>query len=451
MAADRGQFAQQNEESFYVMFIVMVPILFCLFWYFFGRYIYAWERIALYGVLSLWGSFPTDWTVLGWFTRKFLYFRYTSPKEIEFFANAVPDSLIVNATLLVIILGMVLKRVVYIGRHHPFAVFGRSTNLYDYIFQQMPLYPHLRVMWKLRLLARPLDSGLFRMGDSAKQFAMRNRLVKLPLIDGEPVLDERLAGRVFDGHLKTMLPMPTDDPVHDARMCIAKLSNDEKAVLSAVVCRLAVCDANVSDQEFDAALAKSNALVTQFWNSYDSYSPALPTAAHHKANPDMPLVPPPPPVDTRGCDDVLMKYLVYPKVRESMLAHAYVRTFLYDALQACRKVGKFTPARFRWMRMTDRGLWLVLSSAGRSAPFWEAAGLHAHYLAERKAKAPTEKPQTAEAVVALQFEFTELVAFSKVQRAQIWDMQGGVGIEEHSPQPGKDAKPLPTRVMTAKS
>ena len=449
MAADRGQYGQQNEESFYMMFLVVVPIMFGLLWWFFGRYVYAWERIALYGVLSLWGTFPTDWVVLGWLTRKFLYFRHTPPHEIEFWADAIPDSLIVNGVLLVVIMVLVLKRVLYIGQHHPFAMFGRTMNLYDYIFQQMPLYPHLRVMWKLRLLARPLDDGLFRMGDSAKRFAIRNRLVKLPLLDGEPVLDERLTGRLFDSQLKSMLPMPTDDPIHDARMCIAKLSNDEKAVLSAVACRLAVCDANVTDAEFDAALAKSNELVTQFWKGYDNYNPALPTEAHHKANPDMPLVPPPPPVDTRGCDEVLMKYLVYPKVRESMLAHAYVRTFIYDAIQACRKVGKFTPARFRWMRMTDRGLWLVLSSAGRSAPFWEAAGLHAHYLAERKAKGPSEKPQTAEAVAALQFEFSELVAFTKEQRAEIWELQGGVGVVLKKAPP-KENKNTPVRVIGTK-
>ncbi len=90
-------------------------------------------------------------------------------------------------------------------------------------------------------------------------------------------------------------------------------------VLAAIVCRLAVCDSNVSDAEFDAGLKKSQQLITQFWEGYDSYNPALPTDEQHKANPDMPLVPPPPPVDTTSCDEALMKYLVYPRVRESMV------------------------------------------------------------------------------------------------------------------------------------
>jgi len=420
-----GQYTQENQESMFIALTIGAIAVTLFLWYFAGRYVYTWERIALYGALSLWGTWPTDWPVLGFLTRKFLFFWHTHPTELEFVQDVVKDSLLVNAAWLVLIIFLVIKRVIYIGNHHPFNIHGRTMNVYDYMFQQMPLYPHLRIMWKLRLLARPLDEGLFRMADSAKRFAMRNRLVLLAEEQGEPVFDELKARRVFDAQLKTMLPLPTDDPVKDARACISRLSNDEKAVLAAVVCRLAVCDSKVSDAEFKTGLDLSMELVKQYWEGYDSYHPALPTDAQHKANPDMPLVPPPPPVDTSGCDEVLMKYLVYPRVRESMLGHAYVRTFLYDALQACRKVGKFTPANFRWLRMTDRALWLVVNSAGRSTPFWESAGLHAHYLWERKARMPTERPQTGEAVKALYEEFSEIVAFSKAQKLELWDMQGG--------------------------
>lgn len=423
---NQGQYAQENSESMFLFLAIGGIAAVVLLWFFVGRYVYTWERIALYGVLSLWGTIPTDWPVLGYLTKKFLFFRHTHPTELEFVADVVKDSLWVNGAITVLLVVLVLKRVIYIGNHHPFNVHGRTLNVYDYMIQQMPLYPHLKVMLNLRLLARPLNDGLFRMADSAKRFAMRNKLVLLAENQGEPVLDEQKARRVFDMQLKTMLPLPTDDHVADARECIKRLTNDEKAVLAAIVCRLAACDSSINDDDFNAALKRSEQLVRQYWIGYHSYKPALPTPAHHKANPDMPLVPPPPPVDTTGCDEVLMKYLVAPRVRESMVAHAYVRTFIYDALQACRKVGKFTPANFRWLRMTDRALWLAISSAGRSTPFWEAAGLHAHYLWERKAKMPTEKPQTGEAVVALDYEFANIVAFSKAQKVELWDDQGGM-------------------------
>lgn len=447
MAANEGQHAQANDETFYLVMVVLVPILFCLVWHFAGRYVYAWERIGLYGILSLWGLIPTDIYFLGWFTRKFLYYRYTPASEIEFRADVIPDSLVVNGVLLLVIVFMVIKRVIYIGKAHPYSIYARKLNIYDYIFQQMPMYPHLRLMWKLRLLARPLNTGLFRMADSPKVLVLRNRLMMLETLHSEPVLDEPKARRLFDAQLKRMLPLPTNDPVADAKACIAVLTNNEKAVLAAVVCRLAVCDANVSDEEFKKALALSDQLVTQYWVGYDPYKPELPDEKRDAENPDMPLVPPPPPVDTSGCDEILMRYLVYPRVRESMLAHAYVRTFIYDALQACRKVGKFTPARFRWLRMMDREFWLLVSSAGRSVAFWEAAGVHAHYLWERKAKKPVEKPQTGECVTALDDEFVDRTIFSKEQRAQLWEMQGkkGANVPKAIAKQGANKRPVTGR------
>lgn len=427
MAAERGQYAQQNDEQAFLVALVGLPIVLILLWHFVGRYVYVWDRIVLYGVLSAWGSFPTDWPVLGWLTRQFLFFRYTPAREIEFVDHAVRDALVVNGVILTGMLFLIIKRVLYITTFHPFAIFGRTMNLYDYVAQQMPLYPHLRVMWRLRLLGRPLHEGLFRMGDSSKEFAIRNDLVRLPFPQADPVLDEKKAKRVFEKHLGMMLPMPSGDPLIDAQRCIARLDNNEKAMLAAIAPRLAVCDSKVSDKEFEIALAKSNALVIQYWVGFDPYSPELPSAEAHDRNPDMPLVPPPPPVDTKGCDEVLLKYLVFPRVRESMLAHAYVRLFIYDALQACRRVGKFSPTRFRWLRMKDRQLWLLVDSAGRNTPFWEVSGAHGHYLWERKAKQATEKPHVEEVVTALREELDNML-FTKDQKERIWMMQGALPV-----------------------
>lgn len=427
MSQERGQYAQQNDEQSFLVALIGLPILLILLWHFVGRYVYVWDRIVLYGILSGWGFFPTDWPVLGWLTRQFLFFRYTPAPEIEFGEHAVRDSLVVNGIILVVMLFVIIKRILYITAYHPFAIFGRTLNLYDYVAQQMPLYPHLRVMWRLRLLGRPLHEGLFRMGDSSKEFAIRNDLVRLAFMSADPVLDEKKAKRVFERQLGMMLPMPSDDAVEDARRCIARLDNNEKALLAAIAPRLAVCDAKVSDAEFESALARSNALVTQFWVGFDSYHPEPPSDEAHARNPDMPLCPPPPPVDTTGCDEVLMKYLVFPRVRECMLGHAYVRLFIYDSLQACRRVGKFSPTRFRWLRMKDRLLWLLVDSAGRNTPFWEVGGAHGHYLWERKAKLATEKPHIEEVVNALRDELDNML-FTKDQKERIWLAQGSVPV-----------------------
>src|ERR1035437_916921 len=179
MAENQGAHARANEEASFLIAIILVPLLLFVLWNFIGRYVYAWERVVLYGVFSLWGVIPTDWPVLGWFTRQFFFFRYTSPKNIEFAADAVHDSLVINGVISLVVLYLVAKRTLYISKFHPFNRFGRTMNLYDYIEQQKPMYPHLRVMWKLFLLGRPLREGLFRLGDSAKEYSIRNDLVRL--------------------------------------------------------------------------------------------------------------------------------------------------------------------------------------------------------------------------------------------------------------------------------
>lgn len=429
MAGQQGDHAQTNSEMAFFAMVIIVPLLCFALWHFVGRYIYGAERLLLYGALSFGGMVPSDWPVVGWFTRQYLFFRYTPWKDIELRADVIPDALVINLALLLFIGFYVMRKFFYIAEEHPFSKYGRNMSIYDFIASQRALYPHLRLMWKLRLLARPLDKGQFRMSESAKQFSDRNDLLSLPFLMGEPVVDERKAKIVFETHLGRLMPLPTDDPKQDAINLIAVLDNNEKAMLAAILPRLAACDAKLSEADFQKAMKKSEELVAQYWLGYDSYHPALPVMKDGEFD-SSPLSPPPPPVDTTGCDEVLMKYLQHEYVRDFMLNFAYIRTFLYDTLQACRKVGKFPPTGFRWMRMLDRTLWLTVSSAGRREPFWECAGLHAHYLYERKAKKPVERPQVQAAVDALVDEFENRMTFSLQERKDLWAKLSKEAIEK---------------------
>ena len=51
------------------------------------------------------------------------------------------------------------------------------------------------------------------------------------------------------------------------------------------------------------------------------------------------------------------------------------------------------------------------------------AGLHAHYLYERKAKKPVERPQVETAVFALADELENRTAFSRKEKELIWSLQ----------------------------
>lgn len=419
-AGQRGEHAQQNEEMAFFAAIIGIPLLLLGLWHFVGRYIYAYERLGVYWILSLGGYVPTDWPIWGWITRQYLFFRYTAPIDIEFTHDAVRDSLVVNGFILLIVIAIMVRNIRFIGKWHPFSRYGRQMNLYDYMYDQMPLYPHMRLMWKLRLLMRPIDRGLFRMSESVKQYTIRNRIVNLPSKHGEPLIDEAKAKALFVKQIGRLLPEPTGNPALDAANVIKLLDNNEKALLACITPRLAACDEDVPDSVYDEGIKVSEQFSRQYWVGYDSYHPALPTPAD---DPDNPLNPPPPPVDTSGCDAVLMKYLQVKIVRNCLLEHAYIRTFIYDALAASRRVGRVAPAQFRWLRMLDRTLWLTVSAAGRREPFWEMAGLHAHYLYERKAKKPVERPQVETAVFALADELENRTAFSRKEKELIWSLQ----------------------------
>lgn len=404
----------------FIAFAIIIPLFLFLGWYFVGKYVYAYERIAVYWLLSFGGLIPTDIPVLGWITRQYLFFRYTAPGDIDYIDNALVDALIVNGVLLVPMAIYVMRKYLFIDENHPFSKYGRQMNLYDYMYDQFPLYPHLRTIWKLRLLGRPLDKGLFRMPDSAKQLCILNDMVALPYPGGEPVVDETKAMQLFRSQLGRLMPQPSDDPHQDARNLIAVLDNNELAILASIVPRLAACDEDASDEVYDTGIKTSQKLVTQYWETFDGWKPQMP---QKNDDPNNPLNPPPPPVDTSGCVEILEKYLPLPIVRASMLKHAYVRTFIYDALQACRRVGKFPPCELRWLMMLDRVFWLLISSAGRREPFWECAGIHAHYLYERKLGKPCEFPQVSEAVFALIDELDNRIAFSAREKEMIWAKQ----------------------------
>lgn len=421
MPKQSGEYSQNNAESMFLAFAIAIPVVMVLGWMFFGKYVYAYERLAIYWVLSFGGMVPTDFPVWGWVTRQYLFFRYTKAKDIGFTEDAVPDSLIVNMVLIVPIAIFAFRNFMHASSRHPFSRYGRQMNLYDYMYDQFPLYPHLRTMWKLRLLGRPLDKGLFRKPDSVKDLCVFNDLVALPSEDGEPVVNEVKAAALFRSHLGALMPKPTDDEEHDAQKLIELLTPNQKAVIAAIVPRLAACDEDATDEIYDDGIKTSEKLTKQFWETFDDWRPNLPDSKED--NPDDPLNPPPPVVNTSGCDEVLMKFLQQPIVRKSMTSHAYINTFIYDAFQACRRVGKFPSCDLRWIMMTDRTFWLTLSSAGRREPFWECAGIHAHYLYERKLGAPCERPQVAEAVYALVDELDNRMKFSQREKTALWRLQ----------------------------
>ena len=73
--------------------------------------------------------------------------------------------------------------------------------------------------------------------------------------------------------------------------------------------------------------------------------------------------------------------------------HAWQRTALASMFELARqRMGVFPSAAFLWLKREDRTLWYLLNGLGNQVAATEAAGLFAHYRAEKQAQQPLWVP-----------------------------------------------------------
>lgn len=118
-------------------------------------------------------------------------------------------------------------------------------------------------------------------------------------------------------------------------------------------------------------------------------------------------------LDFTGVEDLVQKYKDHPAVKWAVSRHAYVYTVLATLLELARLEGVLATAEFVWLKPLDRRLWYVLNAVGRSTPVVEAAGVYAHWLAEKKLQRRLSTPVVAEAVDALDKAVGEILYMSE--------------------------------------
>ena len=89
--------------------------------------------------------------------------------------------------------------------------------------------------------------------------------------------------------------------------------------------------------------------------------------------------------------------------------NAYVLTVMASMIMAARADGVQASADFLWLKPLDRRLWYVLNSMGRQTPYTEAAGVYAHWLAEKEAGRKLIIPMIEMATNALEIALKELI------------------------------------------
>lgn len=377
---------------------------------------YGWIRIAQFGVFklihSLWAALAgaamlvtgivltrmkaTDRRVARWFVFPGIFlliaglvgrifaswfdFFWGSDASLIEFGHLTSSSMYANGfTLLVFI----VPGCVWIARrslgtnplnHNHFAR-PLDYTLHSFSDEMGKHYPHVRLFRKLDLTSKPIDSGKYRMPDAEKQFVIDHGLLDRHGATGDAFKVNRdRAAAVFRAQTGKLWRGFND------------LSKWEVAVLSVLIPRVAATDVDMPDAEYKAALEKTDTLLAGYWESADR--------SYNKATDMLD-------VDVRDGLATIRKYYKSAKVQKYFKKHAYVYSILYAMLADARSLGVLPADEFRWLRVVDRRLWLVMNNVGRNTAFTEIAGLYCHYLHEAKKARPLEKPEVDNAVKGL--------------------------------------------------
>lgn len=89
--------------------------------------------------------------------------------------------------------------------------------------------------------------------------------------------------------------------------------------------------------------------------------------------------------DLSLANEAFRRCVASPQAKVWLLKHPYPRTLLMDLLIESRHMGVLQSANFIWLKPHDRALWYPLNTAGRKAPFMEAAAVFNQMQAEQVA------------------------------------------------------------------
>lgn len=337
------------------------------------------KDVAKYGVLLvLLGLFLIAAGVAGKLYASWFEFFLGSDKSLIEFSHLTKSSLFANLFTLVV---LIVPYAVWVARkslacnplNHKNYARSKDHTLHTFTDQMAVHYPHLKLFRKLNLTARPIDSGKYAMAETEKQFAMKHKL--LDRIKGKEFEVNRI--RAADAFRNQMGKMWTS---------FGALSRIEFAVIAVLVPRIAATDPGMSEANFKKATEMTMALLDQYWrNAADSYNPEKDTFT----------------LDLTLAQKAVKTYGGSARVKRFMKQHAYVGTVIYAMLLEARMLGVLQPAEFRWLRVVDRRLWILIDNCGKNVSFAECGAIYSHWLNETRQKRAIEKPMIDNAVAGL--------------------------------------------------
>ncbi|ANN80900.1 type IV secretion protein [Bordetella flabilis] len=392
--------------------IVMVIAAVWIAWYFAHTQIsalYVYVRYAEVWVLNLAGAFfnlPGISSAHNWVQRVCAPERTILLCTRDFstlsWGEITSSSMVFNGLCVIILGGWCFRMFRQVSRTHPGFRFTKNHSIKSFVKENAALYPHLKLVERLDLVAKPLADPLFGMSLTSRQFAYKHRLISgwQKMADGQyvPVLNREAATAVFLAQLGP----------HWTRS--ADLTPGETLLLAIVLPRVAATDPRMDDAAFKNAMADSDGLIKWCW---DHFTSSVERQGRKRESGDDGYAWLRPAFDLSYPRQIIARYLMHPEVKQIIEQHAFRRTILYACYVRASALGVFPPADVRWLRFYDRELWYLRSSIGRQVAFAEGgSAVYCHYLYEAKAGCAIVEPQLDKAVSGLEaamhgFRYTE--------------------------------------------
>lgn len=239
---------------------------------------------------------------------------------------------------------------------NPLQKFTRRMSMVTLSKSEEGLWPAIAPVNKLDILSEPFDTGKWAMSKQPMDFAKQYKL-----LDEDSKLIKDRAEKLFASQLGKLWEGP------------GKLPKATRALFAAFAAQIDG-DLKASKTALDT-LSKTAALGTPDYSWVNGY---------------------------------LAKYGKCDRVQRVLAEHAYVNTIMASMIEAAREFGVLASAQFIWLKPVNRTLWYTLNGVGRRVAFAEIGGIYAHWIAEKVATHPIERPYVIKAVEGLEKAILEV-------------------------------------------
>lgn len=444
----RNGSANSLEQDEYVILLVLAAVIlfFVLIWIRFGVEITA---LFVY-VRNIW-NYPlwliyvwlvqntnSDYPTLRWFISSTV--ELCQPKHLfnvwdcanNFknikFAQVRESAIAFNAIFGLISVAIGMKAFFRIQDQHPANKFRRKFNVKQFMVEQIPNQPHLRLYSKFDYSSFDNTSGWLMGMQTSKEYCISNDLFGRPKGRTVVVINKGVVQSQTNNIDK--IPTIRKEPlIAELKYQLGSLWIDLdhitplEAILLAMYLPKACClDSKMSDKEFYSIEKDRAALEEELWDiatreilNEDSKGNNLPDGQFNiydesgkikGFNWDVGEKVNLPNFNEFPIEDYkriyIRKYLDYKVAKKIFSKHAYTRSIIFSVVLHARKLGVLAPCQMRWIRFYDRTMWALLDSIGRPSFFCENMAVVSHYQAECVLGEKIYQPQFEVAISGLE-------------------------------------------------